>query len=125
MNGSVRHVGTEPKADEGELLEALRFISEKYKKGYRYIGIKSEFTTFRGIQVYFRVRSHEKSEGHHIIVELIAEKDGERLVYQTYGDTEKRYNLLEEIAKAIGTYVLFSEYVVKHDASRVLDSQQG
>jgi len=113
MNDSVRHTGGEAKADEGELLEILRFVSEKYRKGYWYIGIKSEFVTFRGIRVYFRIRNHEKSSGRHVIVELIAEKDGERLVYQVYGDTEKAHILLEEVAKAIGTYVLFSEYVAK------------
>jgi hypothetical protein len=46
-------------------------------------------------------------------VELIAEKDGERLVYQVYGDTEKVNVLLEEVTKAIATYVLFSEFVTK------------
>jgi hypothetical protein len=31
-----------------------------------------------------------------------------------FGDTEDAHMLLEEIAKAIGTYVLFSEYATKH-----------
>ena len=113
INGSVHHTGGEPKADEGELLDVFRFISEKYRKGYLYIGIKAEFTTPRGIRVYFRIRNHEKSDGRNIIVELIAEKDGERLVYQVHGNTERASVLLEEIARAIGTYVLFSEYITK------------
>jgi hypothetical protein len=111
MNDAARHTGGEPKADEGELLEAFKFIAERYRKGHWYVGVKLEFITPRGIRVYFRVRKHEKSDGRHIVVELIAEKDGERLVYQVYGDTEKGHILLEEIAKAIGTYVLFSEFV--------------
>jgi hypothetical protein len=118
MNDSVRHTLNEPKADEAELVETAKFISEKYRKGYFYIGVKSEFVTPRGIRVYFRVRNHEKSDRRHIIVELIAVKDGERLLYQVYGDTEKVHTLLEEIANAIGAYVLFSEYVTKHAAEQ-------
>jgi hypothetical protein len=111
MNDSVRHTLSEPKADEAELVEIYKFISEKYRKGYFYIGVKSEFVTPRGIRVYFRVRNREKTNGRRIIVELTAEKDGESLLYQVFGDTENAHMLLEEIAKAIGTYVLFSEYV--------------
>ena len=118
MNDSVRHTLNEPKADEAELVEMAKFISEKYRKGYFYIGVKSEFVTPRGIQVYFRVRNHEKSDRRHIIVELIAVKDGERLLYQVHGDTEKVHTLLEEIANAIGAYVLFSEYVTNHAADQ-------
>jgi hypothetical protein len=113
INENIPAVGNEPRADEGELFEIYKFVAEKYRKGYRYIGVKTEFTTPRGIRVYFRVRFHDRSDGPRIIVELTAEKDGERLTYQAFGQASKTTALLEEVTKAIGMHVLFSEYVFR------------
>jgi hypothetical protein len=113
MNNNTPTVGNEPKADEEELLEAFKFVIDKITKGMRYVGVKTEFTTPRGIQVYFRLRFNELSGGLFIIVELTAEKEGERVVYHAFGQTSNVYAIREEAARAIGTYVLFSEYVAK------------
>ena len=113
LNDNMPTIGNEPSADEGELLEIYNFVVEKVKRGMRYVGVKTEFTTPRGVQVYFRLRYHEQSGGPHVIVELIAEKEGERMVYQCFGQTTDAFALQKEAAKAIGAYVLFSEYVAK------------
>ena len=113
LNDVVSAVGSEPGADEGELLEIYNLVIEKIKRGMRYVGVKTVFTTPRGIQVYFRLRYHEQSGGPHIIVELIAEREGDRMVYQCFGQTTDAFALQKEAAKAIGAYVLFSEYIAK------------
>jgi hypothetical protein len=113
MNGDVPVIGDEPKADEGELLEVLKFVMDKIAKGMRYVGVKTEFTTPRGIQVYFRLRFNELPNGPYVIVDLMAEKEGERMTYQTSGQTSNIHTIRKEALKAIGAYILFSEYVAK------------
>ena len=100
------------------MLEIYKFVAEKYKRGMQYIGVKTEFVTPRGIRVYFRLRAHDERDGQHIIVDLIAEHEEGRLVYQCFGHTTKAHVLLEEAARAIGTYVVFSDYIIKHADQR-------
>lgn len=116
MGGKMPRLKDEPQADEGELLDMLKFVAERVKRGYRYAGIKSEFTTSRGVRVYFRLRYDGKTDGAHITVELDAEKDGERLTYIAFGRTDSHTVLLEEAAKAINAYILFSNYVFQTSA---------
>jgi len=113
INGNTPTVSDEPKADEGQLLEIYKFVVDKIVKGMRYVGVRTEFITPRGIRVYFRLRHNEQSDGLHVIVELLAEKEGERVSYQVFGQTANAFVLREEAARAIGTYVLFSEYIAK------------
>ena len=113
MNGNTPTVSDEPKADEEELLNAFKFVMDKIAKGMRYVGVKTEFTTPRGIRVYFRLRFEARSGGPFTIVELTAEKEGDKVVYQAFGQTSNVYAIREEGAKAIGVYILFSEYVAR------------
>jgi len=113
MNDNLPTVGDEPKADEGELLEVFKFVMDKIAKGMRYVGVKTEFTTPTEIQVYFRLRFNELSNRPFIIVELVAEKEGERVTYHASGQTSDMRAMRKEALKAIGVYILFSEYIAK------------
>jgi hypothetical protein len=61
-------------------------------------------------------------EGEHFVVELAAEKEGERVTYQAFGQSPNVYAIREEAARAIGTYILFSEYIAKQVSQQ--DGQQ-
>jgi len=102
--------GYSPQADEEELLEAFRFVVER-KRNTRYVGLKLEYVSPRGIQVYYRLRSFEQSDGVYIVVELSAKKDGESISYNVYGKTTNGLALQHEAAKAIGAYVLFANFI--------------
>ena len=102
-------IWNEPRADEGEMLNTLRYVADKLKHGVKYVGVKLEYTSPRGFEVLFRLRYSEK-EGQYVI-ELTAEKDGEKLRYYAYGSVNDYRLLLEEAAKAIAAYVLFSDFI--------------
>jgi len=123
FNDHLPTVGGTPKADEDELVEAYNFVVERLSRGFvvknkevRYVGVKVEFVSSRGINVYYRVRHEREQDGANIIVVLTAEKDGERLVYRCFGHTANSRAIIEEAAKAIGTYILFSDYVTQQAA---------
>jgi len=111
FNDSLPTVSDAPKADEEELIEAYKFVVEKVRRGMHYVGTKLEFTSPRGIRVLYRLRHAQKTDGAHIIVEMTAEKDGERISYQCFGYTSDAYAIIKEAAKAISIYILFSEYI--------------
>jgi hypothetical protein len=111
MNNELPTITETPKADEDELLEAYRFVSKRVKSGIRYVGTKIELTTPRGVRVYYRVRHEERSDGIHVVVEIEAEKDGEKITYTVFGTTNNANAAIEEAAKAIGAYILFTEYI--------------
>jgi hypothetical protein len=113
FGGVLPAVTDEPKADEKALIEIYKFALERDRQGARYIGVKSEFFTPRGIEVYYRLRAVQRSDGYHIVVELIASKDSEKLVYQCFGTTNDGLALKREAARAIALYILFSDYVAQ------------
>jgi len=124
MNDNLPTVGGTLKADEDELVEAYNFVVEKISRGFvgmknkevRYVGVKVEFTSSRGINVHYRVRHEREQDGANIVVVLTAEKGGERLVYRCTGHTANSRAIIEEAAKAIGAYILFSDYVAQQAA---------
>jgi hypothetical protein len=105
----------EPRADEDEMLKALKYVEDKLKH-VKYVGVKLEYTSQRGFEIKFRLRYSEK-EKQYINVELIAEKDGEKLTYYAYGGVNDYRLLLEEAAKAIAAYVLFSDFISRSGSS--------
>jgi len=119
FNDNLPVVGDMPKADEEELIKAYIFAIER-ASNMHYVGLKVEFTSPRGIKVYYRVRHEREQDGANIVVDLTAEKDGERLVYRCFGHTINSRAIIEEAAKAIGTYILFSDYV----SQQTEDTQQ-
>lgn len=115
MNDNLPTVGGTPKADEDELVEAYKFVVERASK-MKYVGVKVEFMSAKGVKVYYRVRHEREQDGANIVVVLTAEKGGERLVYRCTGHTANSRAIIEEAAKAIGTYILFSNYVAQQAA---------
>jgi ribosome-associated translation inhibitor RaiA len=115
FNDNLPTVGGTPKADEDELVEAYKFVVERASK-MQYVGVKVEFTSARGINVYYHVKHEREQDGANIVVVLTAEKGGERLVYRCTGHTANSRAVIEEAAKAIGTYILFSNYVAQQAA---------
>ncbi len=111
MNNNYPRVDNVPKVDERELLEAYQYAVERIKRGARYVGLKIEHISVRGVRLYFRLRYDEKSDGTKMLVELDAEKDGERMYYFITGKTNRPLAFETEAAKAIGAYIKFSEYV--------------
>ncbi len=107
LSGRYPMMQNEPIADEKELLDVYHFASERVKKGMRYVGTKIEFVSPKGIRVYFRMRL---SEGD-VAIELVAEKEGERITYNAAGKTADVFTALREAVHAIGAYILFSEYI--------------
>jgi hypothetical protein len=93
------------------MLEALKYVAEKLRRGMRYVGVKLVYTSPRGFAVYFRLRCSEESGQPHINVDLIAEKEGEKLKYHVYGYVRDYRPLLEAASKAVAAYVLFSNFV--------------
>jgi hypothetical protein len=115
INGRLSAFWDEPRADEGKMLEMLKFVAENLRSGtMKYVGVKTVHISPRGIRIYFRLRYSEEDERPHMNVELIAEKDGERLNYQAYGDVNDYRPMLEETAKAIAAYTLFSNFISEH-----------
>jgi hypothetical protein len=110
FNDNLPTVGGTPKADEDELVEAYKFVVERASK-MQYVGVKVEFISTKGVKVYYRVRHEREQDGANIVVVLTAEKGGERLLYRCTGHTTNSRAIIEEAAKAIGTYILFSDYV--------------
>jgi hypothetical protein len=127
ISGRLSLMWNDPRAYEAELLEALKYVEEKLKRGMRYVGLKMVYISARGIRVYFRLRYSEEDERPHMNVELIAEKDGERLNYQAYGDVNDYRPMLEEAAKAIAAYTLFSNFIYEQSSNQTNQSggQQG
>ncbi len=117
MNDNYPKVDNVPKFDERELLEAYQYVVERIKRGMRYVGIKTEYRTPTGTRIYFRLRRDEKNDAVKIIVELDAEKDGERVYYFAVGETNKPFVLETEAARAIGAYIKFAEYTTKQPNS--------
>jgi hypothetical protein len=112
FNDDLPMVSDVPKADEAELFETYKFVTERLSNNKNhYVGVKTEFTSPRGIRIHYRLRQERQQDGANIIVELTAEKDGERLVYRCFGYTINSRAIFEEAAKAIGTYILFADYV--------------
>ena len=111
FNGRQSVVWDEPRADEGEMLEALKYVAEKLKRGMRYVGVKLEYISPRGFAVYFRLRYSEEGGRPHINADLVAEKEREKLAYHAYGYVSDYRPLLEAASKAIVAYVLFSDFI--------------
>jgi CRISPR-associated protein Cmr1 len=60
---------------------------------------------------YFRLRYSEEGGRPYMNVDLAAEKDWEKLTYHAYGHVSVYSSLLEEAAKAVANYVLFSNFI--------------
>ena len=111
FNSKLTAFWNEAKADEGEMLEALKYIADKLKRGMKYVGVKLEYVSPRGLAVYFRLRYSEEGGRPYMNVDLVAEKDWEKLTYHAYGHVSVYSSLLEEAAKAVANYVLFSNFI--------------
>jgi hypothetical protein len=70
-----------------------------------------KYVSPRGFAVYFRIRYSEEGGRPHINADLTAEKEGEKLTYKAYGYVSDYRPLLEEAARAIAAYVLFSNFI--------------
>jgi len=124
FNDELPDIEGEPKADEGELLEAYRYIAERLKHSVQYVGLKLEYISPRGIRVYFRVRLHDRSDGAVTIVEMSADKDGEKISYFVYGETSNARVLQREVVKAIAAYILFSNFIFLQPVQEQQKTQQ-
>jgi len=102
---------SEARADEDEMLRALKYVADELRRGVKYVGLKLEYTSPRGFATQFRLRYNENEGRPYINVDLIAEKDGEKLKYYAYGGVDDYRLLLEEASKAVAAYVMFSNFI--------------
>ncbi len=122
FNGRLTAFWEEPRADEGEMLETLKYVEEKLKRGMKYVGVKLEYISPRGLAVYFRLRYSEEGGRPYMNVDLVAEKEGEKLAYRAYGYVNSYSQLLEDAARAIAVYVLFANFIFSQQANQSDDS---